>query len=127
MTKATCENDIRLLDEMIENNEYDHAAIKRMCNRYNLAAPQEETAPEDPEELKHWIDPFEGITPVLRVLAKEHYYMTFTDRQYVLKGGVRTFWKGQPVNNDECTDEQLAQMLAEGLDTRLFKTYPGKE
>lgn len=127
MTKTTCENDIKALDDMIENGEYDHKKISTLCRRYGLVPPEEETAPEDPEELMHWMDPFEGIAPVVRVLAKEYFYTNFTDRKYILKGGVRTFWGGHNINNEDCDDELLEQLLAQGLNPLLFLTYPGKE
>ena len=78
-------------------------------------------------EALMWNDPFEGVAIVARTVVNEYYYTNFTDRQYILKGGVRTYWNGNPVNNADCTDEQLAQYLQEGLEPLLFLTYPGKE
>lgn len=127
MTKRTCENDLKTLDAMLSSAEYDHSKLVTICNRYGLTPPEEEERPEDPEEALMWNDPFEGIAIVARTVVNEYYYTNFTDRQYILKGGVRTYWNGNPVNNADCTDEQLAQYLQEGLEPLLFLTYPGKE
>lgn len=120
MTKKTCLNDIKALDEMISSGEYDHSKITTMCGRYGLVAPEE---PEESEETV--FDEFESIAPVLRVLAKEHFYTDFTDRQYILKGGINTYWNGYKISNEDCDDAMLKDLLEQGMDARFFLKFPG--
>lgn len=127
MTKKSVLEDLARLQEMVDKNEYPHEEISALCTKYGLVPPYEEEVPTDQEEREYWIDPFEGIVTVIRVLANEEYYMNHTNRQYVLRGGVQTWWNGHALNNEDCDDATLADMLANGLDERFFLKYPGKE